>query len=732
MLELAYEALESAGWPREKIAGSRTAVYAAIFGYDYERILCKDVLDMPVYQSVGTGIAILANRISHAFDFRGPSVTIDTGCSGGLVALHHACQSLRNGESDVGLVASANLQIMPDHYVGMSTQHMVSGSGRCHPFDIRGDGYGRGEGFVVVLVKRLKEALRDGDPIRAVILNTGVNQDGFTSSGITHPNRAAQADLIRETYAHIGLRPQDIAYVEAHGTGTVAGDKEELAAIANVFATPDRSRPLYVGSNKGSIGHTESTSGLASLLKSLCIGEYGIIPPVAGFATPKPGLPLDMLRIPTERLSWPEGVAPRISINSFGYGGTNAHVILEKRPRIRETSFDTGHSPYSHLFVFSANNQSSLKTMLGSYASWVEQNPRTSLADLSHTLCRGRSALPWRFSCIADTSTSLISELQQGLHKIPSKPILSPKQVVFVFTGQGAQWAGMGRELILDTNSAVFRNSIRKSRDLLHGLGATWDLETELLHPEGESNINQAEFAQPATTAIQIALVNLLIAQGVRPSAVVGHSSGEIGAAYAAGLLSQETALQVAFHRGFMATAVKRRGLPQGAMASIGLSEHDVTPYLRNLSTGEVVVACINSPHSVTVSGDAEAIDEVIARIDYAEPSIFKRKLRTDTAYHSHHMATVAKEYRARLGDLDLSVARSPPPSDNVERDVTFVSSVTGSRRSSGFDSEYWVDNLVSRVNFLEAIRAIANIQHENHGSDALFIEIGPHAALAG
>ncbi|KAI0388909.1 polyketide synthase [Xylariaceae sp. FL0594] len=724
LLELAYEALDSAGWPREKLAGSRTAVYAAIFGYDYERILCKDVLDMPVYQSVGTGIAILANRISHAFDFRGPSVTIDTGCSGGLVALHQACQSLRNGESDIGLVASANLQIMPDHYVGMSMQHMVSGSGRCHPFDIRGDGYGRGEGFVVVLVKRLKDALRDGDPVRAVLLNTGVNQDGFTSSGITHPNSVAQADLIRETYARIGLRPQDIAYVEAHGTGTVAGDQEELGAIADVFATPNRSIPLYVGSNKGSIGHTESTSGLASLLKALCISEHGIIPPVAGFASPKPGLPLDRLRIPTERLLWPEDVAPRISINSFGYGGTNAHAIIEKRSPMRAESVHVDHSPASRLFLLSAHKSSSLKTMVESYANWLEQNPVTSLADLSHTLCRGRSALPWRLSCVADTCSSLVRELRQSQHKVPSKPNPIARHIIFVFTGQGAQWAGMGRELILEAHSAVFRDSIRKSRNILHRLGATWDLETELLRNDSESNINRAEYAQPATTAIQIALVDLLRAQGVEPSTVVGHSSGEIGTAYAADLLSHETALRVAFHRGFMATAVKGRGLSQGAMASVGLGADGVAPYLRELSTGEVVLACVNSPSSVTVSGDAQAIDEVLARIDSADPSVFKRKLRTDTAYHSHHMSAVAKEYRSRLGDLDLNVGSS--------RDVTFVSSVTGSRRSSGFDASYWVDNLVSRVNFLEAVQTIAKSHHEKGGGHAVFIEIGPHAALAG
>ncbi|KAI0867788.1 polyketide synthase [Hypoxylon argillaceum] len=732
LLELVYEALESARWPREVIAGSRTAVYAAVFGFDYERNLCKDVLDLPVYQSVGTGVAILANRISHAFDLRGPSVTIDTGCSGGLVALHQACQSLRSGESDAALVASANLQLMPDHYIGMSTQHMISSSGRCYPFDIRGEGYGRGEGFVVVAVKRLKDAIRDNDPIRSVILNTGVNQDGFTVSGITHPNRVAQANLIRETYASIGLRPQDVAYVEAHGTGTVAGDMEELTAIADVFATSGRSLPLYVGSNKGSIGHTESTSGLASLLKAICILDHGIIPPVAGFVTPKPGLPMDKLRIPTERLPWPENLSNRLSINSFGYGGTNAHVILEKKQRICTAAPASQNIASDSIFVFSANSQASLKAMLEIFAQWVEDNCEVSLSHLSHALCIGRSALPWRYSCVAKKPLSLANQLRQDVCKIPLKLTPSQKRIVFVFTGQGAQWAGMGRELLLDTNSSPFRDSIRASRQLIYEFGATWDLEVELLREDSNSNINLAEYAQAATTAVQIALVDLLRAQGIHPSLVLGHSSGEIAASYAAGHLSHKTALYIAFHRGFMAAAVKNRGLARGAMASVGMSERDVDCYLNTLSGGKVVVACINSPRSVTISGESDAVDEVITRIDSDNSGIFKRKLRTDTAYHSHHMSIVADEYTKRLGDLDLLGNDAATTKENAEEEVIFISSVTGLPKSSGFDSAYWVRNLVSQINFLAASQTTAQMHHTLGGGHAIFIEIGPHAALAG
>ncbi|KAI0436308.1 polyketide synthase [Xylaria telfairii] len=736
LLELAYEALESAGRTRETYAGSRTAVYAAIFGTDYERNLYKDVLDLPVYQSVGTGVAILANRISHIFDLRGPSVTLDTGCSGGLVALHHACQSLRGGESDAALVAAANLQLMPDQYVGMSTQHMVNSNGRSYPFDIRGDGYGRGEGFVVILVKRLSDAIRDRDPIRSIILNTGINQDGYTASGITHPNRTAQADLIRETYARIGLRPQDVGYIEAHGTGTVAGDHEELAAISDVFITPGRSLPLYVGSNKGSIGHTESTSGLASVLKAALILDREVIPPVGGFAQPKPGLPLSGIRIPTEQLPWPhaEGITPRVSVNSFGYGGTNAHVVLQRGPRTHEVSSTCCSTNCRELLVFSANSQLSLISMLESHADWVERHPDVKLSDLSHTLCTRRSALPWRFSYVSHGLASLSEGLRQGLRKLSNKPAFPKQDVVFVFTGQGSQWAGMGRELLLEnTLSSIFRDSIRNSRDILHELGAVWDLEVELRRQGDDSDINKAELAQPVTTAVQLALVALLRAQGVHPSVVVGHSSGEIAAAYAAGRLSQRTALLVAFHRGFMAAASKKAGLPSGAMLAVGLSDREVEPYLNGLIRGKAVVACVNSPGSITVSGDTDAIDEVIERITARGNGTFCRKLRVDTAYHSHHMQAVADMYRTRLDNPTLAEEyRLPGGRAELTENVTFVSSVTGQTRSSNFDAEYWVKNLASPVRFHDAIQTIASNHHKSRNNHAIFLEIGPHSALEG
>lgn len=671
----------------------------------------------------------VANRISHVFDLHGPSMTLDTGCSGGLVAMHQACQSLRDGESEAAIVAAANLTLNPDHHIGMSNMHLISGSGRSYPFDIRGDGYGRGEGFVVFVLKRLDDALRDRNPIRAIVRSTAVNQDGYTPASITHPNGRAQAELVRSAYLRACLRPEDVAYVEAHGTGTVAGDQEELTALAEVFTGPERSLPLYVGSLKGNIGHTENTSGLASVLKATLILERQLIPPVAGFANPKPGLPLDHMQIPTGVVPFPqaEDITPRVSVNSFGFGGANAHAILESGVRVPD--LPPSAAPNSHrLFVFSANSQKSLAAMAETYYDWLEKNPATPLADLSYTLCHRRSILPWRFSCVAESHFSLLEGLRQGIAAPPAQSAPQHSDVVFIFTGQGAQWLGMGRELLLDsTPSPIFRESIRTSRDMLLELGATWDLEAELLGDSAEkTRLNTAQLAQPATTAIQIAIVALLRAQGVRPRAVVGHSSGEIAAAYTAGHLSQRTAIGIAFHRGFMAGISKTRGLPPGAMMSVGLGEHEVAPYVRDLTKGVATVACINSPSSVTISGDADAVDELGERLA-KNGSIFHRRLLVDTAYHSHHMSAVAEAYRSRIGSLDFN------DGSDKQNNIEFISSVTGTTKTSGFDINYWATNLTSPVRFSDAVQALARERAATaQGRYSFFVEVGPHPALAG
>nr|QED55503.1 TRI17 [Trichoderma albolutescens] len=722
LIETTYEALESAGIRQEELKRSNAAVYMAMFTRDYDRNAFKDTLSIPKYHVTGTGDAIMANRISYLFDLNGPSVTIDTACSGGMVTIAHACQALRSGESDLALAGAVNMILTPDHIIGLSNLHMINDDGRSYAFDSRGAGYGRGEGVATLVIKRLDDAIKANDPIRAIIRDAAINQDGLTV-GITLPSGDAQEVLEQKVWHHIGLDPQSVGYVEAHGTGTLVGDSAELEAISRVFCQ-DRDSPLIVGSIKSNIGHTECASGIAAIIKSVMIFEKDAIPPNVNFEQPRESLNLEQkkLKIPTSLQPWQQQGTARISINSFGYGGTNTHAILERYERSTPSEAkETKDVP--RLFVFSAAKQVSLLNMLAVNREWVSNHgDETSLRDLAYTLTQRRSVFNWRFSCVAANQEELLEALSQGSKKKDAITRVSPGiKVSFVFTGQGAQWAGMGRELL---SYPTFNNSIEKSRRILRDLGSSWDLVEELLRDK-DSRLQEAELAQPATTAVQVALVDLAREWGIVPDSVIGHSSGEIGAAYTAGYLSHFQAIKVAYVRGFSAGISKSKGLGKGGMLAVGVGEYDVEPYLDMLTQGVAVVACQNSPSSTTISGDDAAITELSELL--TQDSIFNRRLNVDTAYHSHHMQAAADEYRAGMGDIldDTS----------PETGIRMFSSVTGELKSEGFDTEYWTTNLVSKVRFCDALQALCESEQTSSRTSNrphIFIEMGPHAALAG
>lgn len=562
MLEVAYEAFESGGLTLDAIAGSNTCVYGAQWTCDYRDMLARDLQHAPTYAATGTGTTLLSNRLSWFFDLRGPSLTINTACSSSMVALHEACESLRRGESDMALVASANVMLCPDMFTYLGMQNFLSTSGKCKSFDATGDGYGRGEGIAALVLKRVPAAVEGQNPIRAVIRGTGVNQNG-RMKGITLPSVDAQVALMKKTYQSAGLAVTETAYVEAHGTGTKAGDPVELEAIGKAIAqarSHDSGKKVIVGSAKSSIGHTEASAGLASVIRSVLILESGLIPPNIYLTKLNPNLRLDEwnLEISTQLSSWPsECDFRRISVCSTGYGGTNSHAIIDEahhylrskgfldsvqvaRPpiwaapdqQVQTLSDATGSSssrPKRFLLTLSSDHEKGVQQQLAGLAQWCstveEADVADILADLAYTLTQHRSHFTWRTSIVASSITELKTAAESAIKGATShsKRVLDDAGLCFVFTGQGAQWPRMGQALYLE--SSTFRASIDAAdRYFRDDLQTSWSAVDELFRDESKSCIDQHAFSQPLTTVLQMGLVDLLQEWNIKPDWIIGIS----------------------------------------------------------------------------------------------------------------------------------------------------------------------------------------------------------------
>ncbi|KAL8339056.1 hypothetical protein RB598_007393 [Gaeumannomyces tritici] len=749
ILECAYEALENAGLPMASLAGKNVGVYAGGSFTDYELNNLRDLDTAPMHQSTGNAPSLLANRVSYFFDFRGPSYTVDTACSSSLTALHLAVQSLRSGDASVVVLASSHLNLLPDHFVSMSSQGLLSPDGRSYAFDSRANGFGRGEGAGVVILKPLSAALRDNDPVRAVVVGTGLNQDGRTN-GITMPNKEAQLDLMRKVYADNGLDPRETGYVEAHGTGTRVGDPLEMEALHRMFHDGRTSRrPLWVGSVKTNVGHLEGASGIVSMIKSAMMLERGYLLPNHDFRDGNREIPFDEwgVRVPSRVMPWPRGMK-YASINSFGFGGGNAHAVLAAPPRQAKPVAAAGGAAAAftpggyvepkRVFVVSAHSKAALAEQMRSVTVYLERRPvafqGSLLSDMAYTLGQRRSFLPYKFFAVGSEGNGLISTF---VHDAPSSPVRStrPPRLGFVFTGQGAQWHAMGRELI--AAYPVFKGSLERFDACLARLGARFSLLEELTDRDAKtSRISEAELSQPGCTAVQLALVDLLRAWGVRPDAVVGHSSGEIGAAYAAGALTHDECAAVAYLRGQSVLQLKA-AYPdlRGGMLAVGAGPDEVRRLIKTLKQDDdeghrrrVTVACVNSPGSVTASGDAAAVEELQAKAEEAQ--LFNRRVRVETAYHSHHMELVAGWYGASVGELYPMAGND---NDDDGHEVEFYSSLRGDKLVSlaELDTSYWVQNLTQPVLFSQAVTRMCTPEPGRDKMDVL-VEIGPHAALEG
>ncbi|OJD18079.1 hypothetical protein AJ78_01851 [Emergomyces pasteurianus Ep9510] len=841
VMENVYHALENAGIRMEQAISSKTAVFAAGFNHDHRNLLNADIETSLKHKSTGSEQSIISNRVSWFYDFHGPSVTIDTACSSGLVSLHLASQSLKSGDSEMAVVTGGSVISHVGDIIAFSHSGVLGASGKCFTFDHRAEGYARGEGVGTVIVKRLSDALRDGNTIRAVIRGTLVNQDGRTP-GISLPSAQAQENLIRQLYSNAKLDPRDTVFVEAHGTGTPVGDPIETRAITNAFGSEHRKEPLYVGALKASIGHLEGGAGIAGVIKSIMILEAGIITPNVNFEKVNPNIPKDEwnLEFPTECMPWPKQGARRISVNSFGFGGTNAHCILDdayhflqgqglagihrtrksvptrleinqivtslkkfyQEPQdstngdaklnngetingtngeilngtngegvngnygeimngaggvaVNRTNGDVVNgtngetlngyheipkSPSRHeteiprLFILSAFDKggvkrtaSDIRDFLAKHICLPSNDAKEFLSDLAYTLSQKRSDFRWKSYVVAAS----IPELEENLSavKTRSKPANTdrPPRIGFVFTGQGAQYPGMGKQFMI---YPIFRKSLEGATTYMKALGSPWSLIDELLRENDSSNIHNPAIAHPASTSIQVALVELLASWNIYPARVVGHSSGEIAAAYCAGRISRESAWGAAYYRGFVSA---QQQSVKGSMVAVGLDQEKLRVYMDKVHAtqkGELVIACYNSPRNNTVSGDEVMIDALKELLDAED--IFARKLKVQNAYHSSHMQTLAKEYLELMG--------SSPPGQffDSKRNMQVFSTITGKRNKDlELTSSYWADNMVSPVRFTDGLRSMlfqpdesdfGSLQFDKAWIDEI-IEVGPHSAL--
>ncbi|KAH8900706.1 ketoacyl-synt-domain-containing protein [Thozetella sp. PMI_491] len=764
LLEVVYEALESAGYSLQEVAGNSVAVFSGLMTQDYDGLSQKDDLAASNYFATGNARSLVSNRISYFFDFRGPSMTIDTACSSSLVSLHQAIHSLRAGECEMACVTGVNLLLTPTMFQAESALHMLSSSGHCRMWDADADGYARGEGVAAIFIKRLSAALAAGDRIEAVVRETGTNADGRTP-GITMPSSEAQSTLIRNTYRRTGLDPtawQDrCQYFEAHGTGTQAGDPKEASAVSAAFfgdlnvnsATADESKFLLVGSVKTVIGHTEGAAGLAGILKLVHSMKAGLVPPNLHFNRLNPSIEpwYRHLRVPTELMPWPEvpqGQPKRASLNSFGFGGANAHAIIEQyQPSIHDkvaATFDnkpittamdwprdSGNGPLTIPLVLSATSHKSLAAVARSYRDYLVQHPDTNYDEFAWQAYAHRSALPYRVTATSTDIPGLIMKLETlaGQGKTVSASLgtrarsteYQPK-IMGVFTGQGAQWATMSRGLM--KSSTIYAKTIRSLDTVLQSCASPpkWTLEEQIYAEPGVSQIEAAAVSQPLCTALQLSLVDLLRSLGVSFHIVVGHSSGEIAAAYAAGFLTARDAILISYYRGLCATLASGADGEKGGMLAAGLTWDEAETLCKSPEYGgRIAVAAHNAPASVTLSGDLAVLEQALGELEGTGK--FSRMLKVDTAYHSPHMTRAGGQYEEYLSGCNISPMRT----GNGTAWVSSVSSVKCPTWEE-LQGQYWRENMEQPVLFYDAVKTVLR---GNHGFDCV-LEVGPHPALKG
>uniref|UniRef100_A0A4W5M6M5 Fatty acid synthase 2 n=1 Tax=Hucho hucho TaxID=62062 RepID=A0A4W5M6M5_9TELE len=712
LLQCTYRALENAGIPMEKASGSRTGVFLGLMNRDYEQS-AGSVNPNIINHCTGTGLAmsLASNRVSYVFNFTGPSMSIDSACSSSLVALHFACQAIRQGDCEMALCGGVSCIIQPRVFVALSKAKMISPEGTSKPFSSRADGYGRGEGCGVLLLKPLKQALKENDNVWGIIRKTAVNQDGRTVTPITKPSMVQQEDLLRRIYSETDL--STVQYIEAHGTGTPVGDPIEAGSISKVIAKarPPGSETLRIGSVKGNIGHTESAAGVAGLIKVLLMMKHETIVSSLFYSEDSASIDAKALniKVPTEAEKWGDSVERVAGINNFGFGGTNAHVIV-KQHKQTQVSRKSGRKSHKY-FVLSASSEKSISMMMEDTIQQIDKDNKVDLEALAYTSACRRSHLKHKYKKAFRTSSlvDLKDQLKSALSKTPY-PSYSDPRLIFVFCGNGVTYQGMCKELL--KHEPVFREKIREVEMLFQMFNNMSILER--LESESESkDFSKPDVVQPLLFAIQVGIASLFKHWGIKPDAILGHSVGEVAAAHCSGLLSLEDAVKVIYFRSTLQSKVT--GGKMLVVSNMAVSEVlNLLPSYLN----KVCLAASNSPQSCTLAGDADAIDSLYQKLSSSVKSknLFLHVLDVPAAYHSQMMDPILSQIEDSIGSLQVN-----------QVDTELFSTVTGKEvEQPDFSTgKYWARNIREPVSFEQAVRSATKDK-----KNVVFVEIGPRRAL--